>query len=130
MLRPRSFEDLSGLALDPHFFFTSGYVFDVTANIKVKPNVLVKNYRGQMSQIDINCNVFLNEVVNFGLSWRSLESASALFQIQINPKFAFGYAYDHPYGGDFARLCNGSHEFMLNYRVPRKKIRTINPRFF
>ena len=130
MLRPRSFETITGFALDPHLFFTAGYVFDVSTTIKVKPSILVKNYKGRVGQIDVNCNVFLNALLNLGLSWRSRESISALFQFQINPKFAFGYAYDHPYGGDFARLSNGSHEMMLNYRVPKKKIRTINPRFF
>ena len=130
MLRSRSFETIPGFALDPHFFFTTGYVFDVNTTIKVKPNILVKNYKGRLGQIDVNCNVFLNEVLNLGLSWRSRESVSALFQLQINPKFAFGYAYDHPYGDDLARLSNGSHEIMLNYHIPRKNIRTINPRFF
>jgi type IX secretion system PorP/SprF family membrane protein len=130
MLRPRSAENVPGIAVDPHFFFTTGYVFDVNTTIKVKPNILVKNYQGHLSQIDVNCNVFLNEILNVGVSWRSLESISGLFQLQVNPKFAFGYAYDHPFGADFARLSNGSHEIMLNYRVPKKKIRTINPRFF
>lgn len=130
MLRPRSFETIPGFAVDPHFFFTAGYLFDVNTTIKVKPSMLVKNYKGRLGQIDVNCNVFLNEVINVGLSWRSRESISALFQLQINPQFAFGYAYDHPYGGDFARLSNGSHEMMLNYRVPKKKITAINPRFF
>ena len=130
MLRARSFAAIPGFALDPHFFFTAGYVFDANTTIKVKPSILVKNYKGQLGQIDVNCNVFLNEVLNIGVSWRSRESISALFQFHINPKFAFGYAYDHPYAGEFARLSNGSHEMMLNYRVPKKTIRTINPRFF
>ena len=130
MLRPRIVSSDSRMAFAPHIFVTMGYVFDISADVKLKPNILLKNYKGEVSQIDLNCNVFLNEVLNFGLSWRSLESLSALFQLQLNPRFALGYAYDYPYQSAFAAMSNGSHEVMLNYRVPRKNIRTINPRFF
>jgi hypothetical protein len=41
-----------------------------------------------------------------------------------------GYAYDIATGSDFSRMSSGSHELMLGYRVPKKKIRTINPRYF
>lgn len=130
MLRPRIIANDSRASFAQHFFLTMGYIFDVSTDVKLKPSILFKNYRGEVSQIDVNCNVFLNEVLNVGLSWRSVESISALFQLQLNPRFALGYAYDHPYQSGITAMTNGSHEIMLNYRVPRKHIRTINPRFF
>lgn len=130
MLRPRDAANAYAVAFAPHMFLTMGYVFDVSASLKVKPYLLLKNYNGVLSQVDINCNAFLNETLTFGLSWRSRESISTLFQLQVNPKFAVGYAYDYPYNPDLAVMSNGSHEVMVSYTVPRKKITSINPRFF
>lgn len=119
----------NGFPLSPHYFFTTGYVLDINPTVKLKPSVLLKSFSG-IFQLDVNCNVFLNELVNAGLSWRSSESVAALIQLQAHPRFAFGYSFDIPYRNGISRLSNGSHEFIVNYRVPRKRIRTINPRYF
>lgn len=130
MLRPKIGTDHSSVAVAPNYFLTMGYLFDINRTIKLKPNVLVKSFAGDLVQLDINCNVFLNEILNLGLSWRSFESIGTLIQFQVHDRFALGYAYDIPYGSEFAAMSNGSHEIMVNYRIPKKKIRTINPRFF
>lgn len=130
MLRKNIDRSNASFFISPHYFLTSGYVFDVTRSVKVKPNVLLKGYSGDVFQMDINCNVFLNETLNIGASWRSEESISAMFQFYFQDRFAAGYAYDIPYGNDLARVNNGSHEIMISYRGQKKKIRTINPRFF
>lgn len=129
MLRARVHGNNSSLSLSPHLFLASGYVFDVSEAVKVKPNVLLK-YTGSIYQVDVNCNVFFNEILNLGVSWRSSESVSTLAQLQIHPRFAVGYAYDIGIGSEFSMMSSGSHELMLGYRVPKKKIRTINPRYF
>ena len=129
LIRHRIQRNEKAFPLSPHYFFTTGYVFDINPAVKLKPSVLLKSFAG-IFQVDLNCNVFLNEVVNAGLSWRSSESVAALVQLQVHPRFAFGYSFDIPYQSRISRLSNGSHEFMVNYRVPRKRIRTINPRYF
>jgi type IX secretion system PorP/SprF family membrane protein len=130
MLRTRIAPDHSSLSVAPHYFLTMGYIFDINPTVKVKPNVLVKNFQGELFQFDINCNVYLRDMLHVGVSWRSFESIGALMQLQVHPRFAVGYAYDIPFGSEFSRMSNGSHEMMVNYTVPRKKIRTINPRYF
>lgn len=130
MIRPVTEGQNSSITAQPHMFVTAGYVFDANRTVKIKPSLLLKNASGGVYQLDVNCNVFLNEVLNLGLSWRSSESVSSLVHFQLNPRFALGYAYDFGYGSEFSRLSSGSHEFMVNYRVPKKNIRTINPRFF
>lgn len=129
MLRPKTDQTHSSLSLAASYFLTTGFVFDITHAVKIKPNVLIRSFASNL-QLDINCNLFLNEILNLGVSWRSFESVGTLMQFQFHPRFAFGYAYDIPFGSEFSRLSNGSHEILVNYRVPRKKIRTINPRFF
>ena len=129
MLRPAIERNNTNISLAPHLFISTGYVFDAGRDVKIKPNALLKTSKGAF-QLDLNCNVFLKEIINFGVSWRSEESVSSLVQLQVNPRFAVGYAYDLGYGSEFSRLSNGSHEMMVSYRVPKKNVRTINPRFF
>ena len=114
----------------PHYFLTMGYAFEVSYRLKLKPSLLFKSVKGNPLQMDVNCNLLIQEIVNLGISWRSFESLDVIVQIQVNPRFTFGYAYDIPGGSDFAKLNNGSHEFMVNYRVPNKKIKRVSPRFF
>lgn len=129
LVRHRIQQNQKTFPLSPHYFVTTGYVFDISPTVKLKPSVLLKSFSG-IFQADLNCNMFLNEILNVGLSWRSSESVAALLQLQAHPRFAFGYSFDIPYRSAISRLSNGSHEVLVNYRVPRKKIRTINPRYF
>ncbi len=130
MVRPTIGQYETSLQVVPHYFLTLGYIFNIGYAAKLKPNVLVKSVQGNHLQLDLNCNFFLNEVVSLGISWRSLESIGTLIQIQIHKRFAIGYAFDVPYRNELSKIANGSHEFMVNYHVPNKKKRTINPRFF
>ena len=130
MLRSRIYVDRNTLSMAPHYFLSAGYVFDVNPTMKLKPSVLIKNFSGDVFQFDLNCNVFLNEILNVGISWRSFESVGTMLQFQVHARFSLGYSFDIPYGNQFSTLTSGSHEIMVNYRVPKKKIRTINPRFF
>lgn len=130
MLRPKIGVKHTSIGFAPHYFLAMGYLMDINEALKLKPNVLVKNFSGDLVQLDLNCNLFINEILNLGLSWRSFESVGTLIQVQVDERFALGYAYDIPYGSQIATMSNGSHEIMLNYRVPKKKVRIVNPRFF
>lgn len=129
LIRHRIQPGQKAFPLSPHYFFTAGYVFDINRDVKLKPSVLLKSFSG-IVQMDLNCNVFLNERVSAGLSWRSSEAVATMVQLQAHPRFGFGYSFDIPYSSGVSRLSNGSHELMVNYKVPRKRIRTINPRYF
>ncbi len=130
MLRPKNGSSRSTIGLAPHYFLTMGCLLNLNGRFKLKPNVLVKSFEGRTAQVDINCNLFINDILDLGVSWRSLESMSTLIQFQINERFAMGYAYDIPYKSEIATMSNGSHEFMVSYRVPKKRVRTVNPRYF
>lgn len=114
----------------PHYFIAMGYVFDLSDAFKLKPNILLKSIKSNPMQLDVNCNLFLSEVVEFGFSWRSFESVSSMIQLQVSPRFGFGYAYDMPSGSELSELSGGSHEIMVRYRSPVKRLKTINPRYF
>lgn len=112
-----------------HFFLNTGYVYDLSRNLKLKPSIMVKAAHGAPLSVDFSGNILLNEKLEFGLSYRLTESLSALINVRARKNFRIGYAYDHTLTtlGDFN---SGSHEIFLlfNFESERNKIRS--PRFF
>jgi len=106
-----------------YYYVTSGKVFDLTRKIKLKPSVLLRIEEGMPIAGDMNFNLYLEDVVNVGVSWRSGDSFVSLFEVKLNDYFRLGYAYDYIIS-DLSNFSSGSHEFMLNYRIniyaPRK----------
>jgi type IX secretion system PorP/SprF family membrane protein len=120
----------SSTSMQPQWFLAMGYVFDLPSPLKVKPNLLIKSMKGNPVQFDLNCNLFLSERAELGISWRSFESFSSMIRFSINSRFTLGYAYDMPSGSELSRQSNGSHEMMLSYRTPLKRVSTVSPRYF
>lgn len=113
-----------------HYFISSGYVIDLNQALKLKPNVLVKYVKGAPVQVDLNANLLINEMIWVGMSWRSFNSMDALFQLQVTPRLQLGYAYDFATQNELRRVNSGSHELMLNYRIPTSRDRVVTPRYF
>ncbi|WP_051633361.1 PorP/SprF family type IX secretion system membrane protein [Thermonema rossianum] len=112
-----------------HYFFTTGYVFDLSPVIKLKPWILAKSVEGAPLQFDLNANVWFHERVGVGVSYRSGDSVDGLFQFQLNNQWLLGYAYDYTLS-NLGRYNTGSHELMLRYQFSTKKDKIISPRFF
>ncbi|MEQ9425112.1 MAG: type IX secretion system membrane protein PorP/SprF [Cyclobacteriaceae bacterium] len=99
------------------------------SQILFNPSVLAKiPERGPIS-FDINAMIIFREKqssvytnrerVYAGISWRFDDSVIALVQFVLNDNFRVGYAYDAVTSA-LTRYSNGSHEIMLNYRIPIK----------
>lgn len=129
LANPYPGEDGSQAQQYRHWFLTSGYVFDVSPNLKLKPNVLVKAVEGAPLEVDINANFLLNEILWLGASYRSFDAVSFLVEFQATSQFRFGYAYDYTLT-DLRSFHTGSHELMLNYRFLRKNKKMLTPRYF
>lgn len=113
-----------------HLFLSTGYVFDLSDNLKLKPNVLLKGVRGAPLQADLNASLYMFDVVSFGLSYRTEADLSALAEVQIYDKLRLGYAYDRS-TSSLQKFNDGSHEIMLRLIIGEKKQRAIlNPRYF
>jgi len=113
-----------------HYFFATGYVFDLSRSVKFKPNLLVKVVEGAPVQADINLNFLFQEILWAGVSYRSFDSFDAIIQINLTEQFSIGYAYDFATSNDLRRLHSGSHELMLNYRLKPPRRRMLTPRYF
>ncbi len=110
-----------------HYFFTTGYVFDLSDDIKLKPSAMVKAAIGAPVSIDLSANVLFNDKFELGLSYRFDDSISAMFGVNVSEDMRIGYAYDYT-TSNFGQFNSGSHEIMLLFDFNRRKIKS--PRFF
>jgi type IX secretion system PorP/SprF family membrane protein len=109
------------------FYLTSGYVFDITDDIKLKPSTMFKMASGSPISIDISTNLLINNNLEFGLSYRFDDSMAAMIGIQASQKIRFGYAFEYS-TSNFGRFNSGTHELMLIYKFNRRDMKS--PRFF
>lgn len=116
-------------SLRRHVFLMSGYVFDLSPTLKLKPNFLVKAVQGSPLSADINANLLIDEIVWVGLSYRSFDSIDALLELQVTPELRIGYAHDFT-TSEIREVSNGTHEFMINYRFKLKNKQEVSPRYF
>jgi type IX secretion system PorP/SprF family membrane protein len=99
-----------------YYFMTVGRAFHLNKNVIWKPSVLMRFQEDAPLGYDINTNFIFHELVTLGASYRSGDAFLWLFELQLNDKFRFGYAYDMT-SSQLNQFSNGTHELMLNYRI-------------
>ena len=99
-----------------YYFLTGGKVFDLSPSLKLKPSVLFRMQEQAPFGFDANLNLFIDNILNVGLSYRNHDALTTMFQIDLNENFSFGYAYDITLSG-LADHTRGTHELMINYRI-------------
>ena len=112
-----------------HFFLTSGYVFDINEDVKLKPSTMIKAATGAPLSIDFSGNVLLYDKLEFGLSYRLTESVSALVNVRTSRSLRIGYSYDHTLT-NLGTFNSGTHEIFLLFNFDFEKDRIVSPRFF
>ncbi|MDA3909905.1 MAG: type IX secretion system membrane protein PorP/SprF [Bacteroidales bacterium] len=127
-----------------HYYFTTGYVFDLGDEVKAKPSILIREDFKAMTNIDVTTHFLFKNTFWIGASYRfganlftdqsldnSLRMRDALIfmtQWNVNPSWVIGYAYTHSLT---ALSTFAGHEIMLDYTFPRKvDTRMKTPRFF
>jgi type IX secretion system PorP/SprF family membrane protein len=112
--------------------FSAGGLITFSEFFKFKPSVLI-DYSLQttkkLTQLDINGNFILADLIWLGGSWRTSEQvAVGILQVQFNPQMMFGFSYDYPVGR-MNSFSKGSSEFILRYEFGYK-VSAANPRYF
>lgn len=131
MLETKHFDDnASSVAKDAmHYYFISGYVFDLSETTKFKPAFLIKSVKGAPLQADLTANFMFNDKFVVGGAYRWSAALSGLAGFQVNQNWFIGYTYDN----DTTKLANynsGSHEIFLRYEFNGKQEKVVSPRFF
>lgn len=117
------------LDLANHYFVSSGYLFDMTSDIKLKPSILLKYVNGAPLEIDVNGVVWFYDLMALGVSYRSLASLNFLGQIRLTSQLYLGYSYEYP-TTNLNTFSSGSHEIMLQYHFDFSHAKIVTPRFF
>ncbi len=112
-----------------HLFLTTGYVFNISQNLKLKPSIMAKAIGGAPLSIDFSGNVLFNDKIEAGLSYRLDESFSALINVRVSKILRIGYAYDHTLT-NLQEFNTGSHEVILLFNFGFDNVKIQSPRFF
>ena len=121
--------DVASKVNNLHFFATMGGVFKISDDLKLKPSVLMKTVSGAPIEFDFNSNLWLQDKIAFGLSYRTGDAIVGMVEWQLNDQLRFGYDYDYtisklnPYN-------QGTHEIMLRYEFGSSRTSYISPRYF
>lgn len=114
-----------------NFYFITGYVFDVGADLQFKPALLTKAVGGAPLQVDLSANFLYAEKFSFGAAYRLDAAVSALAGFQVTDQIMVGLAYDREVtelGG--TQFNDGSFEIFLRLELLKSFQRTVSPRFF
>lgn len=112
-----------------HFFATAGYVFQVSPNLKFKPNVMVKSAFGAPISFDANTNFLFYDRFEIGASYRLDDAVSGLVNFRITDWVQAGFAYDHVLS-DINEQAAASYEAFLIFDIHFRKKVYRSPRFF
>lgn len=111
------------------YYLIGGIVFNLSENIKFKPNFMAKAAVGSPFQYDLSANFLLAEKFWIGGIYRSGDAVGAMAQWIVNSRFRVGYAYDFTLT-DLKYYHYGTHELMISYEIAFIKRRYTSPRYF
>jgi len=114
---------------DLHLFLTAGTVFDLNQDLALKPSMLIKAVSGSPVQMDLNVNLWLQNKIAIGASYRTGDAIVGMVEFQFNQQFRFGYAYDKTFS-NLGTLVNGTHELMFRMEFGSPAVRVSSPRYF
>lgn len=111
-----------------HFFFTAGYVFNLSEYLRFKPTFLTKASIGAPVEFDFTANFLLGDKVWLGAMYRTGDSFGFIAQWIFDKKLRIGYAIDFT-TTHLQSYHNGTHEVMVSYEIGLKR-KWTTPRMF
>jgi len=114
------------------YYLSGGYVFNVSDNVQLEPQVLVR-YAGNNEyslpwNSDFNLSCILYDRVMFGVTYRTDKSFAGVVHIQATRRINIGYSYDYA-ASELNGYNNGTHEVVLGFDFIRDNNKYANPRF-
>ncbi|MBR9757010.1 MAG: type IX secretion system membrane protein PorP/SprF [Algicola sp.] len=113
------------------YYFTGGYVFDLSQNTKLKPAFLIKATNGAPLSYDLTANFLFYEKFWLGAGYRLNQNTAALGGIadfQVSKQLRIGYAYEYPLS-EINDYVGGTHEILIMFELFKTK-RVKSPRYF
>lgn len=114
---------------DLHLYLASGFVVRLNQDLVLKPSVLIKAVSGAPVEFDLNSNLWIQNIISFGVSYRTGDSYVGMAELQLSKQLRFGYAYDKTFS-NLGQLNTGSHELMLRMEFGSSNGKVASPRYF
>lgn len=102
-----------------NIYYTAGYVFKLNSDLKLTTSCLIKSYANFKSQMDLNLNLCIYDVLGMSLSLRFGDALVWIIDYKINDQFKIGYSHDFS-TSMLNRYAHGTNEFMLRYEFAYK----------
>ena len=122
-----------------HFYLMSGYLFELTDNLKLQPQLLMKYVKNVPVDADLNVNLIIRDLYTVGLSYRYGgdkkdgygDSVDLLVAAQVADRLMFGLSFDFTLS-EIKNYTTGSIEASLHYCIGGGSSANdfVNPRFF
>ncbi len=122
--------DISSVsATDLHLYLATGFVMNLNQDLALKPSLLVKAVSGAPIEFDLNANLWIQNKISLGASYRTGDSYVGMVECQMSQQLRFGYAYDKTFSS-LQSLNSGTHELMLRLEFGSATGKVSSPRYF
>jgi type IX secretion system PorP/SprF family membrane protein len=127
-------------------FFTAGYLYEISADLKLKAGILGRYYTNpnvtEKLALDYNATLWIKERFGIGVWYMNTgseftsKSLLASAEFQLGNQFRFGYSYDFkgnnpvPSSGLNYNDLGGFHQLMIRYELDSGNGKIGVPRFF
>lgn len=98
-----------------HYYFTTGYTFDLGNGFALEPSLLLKTTETWRTQLDINTKILYQQDLWLGASFRTGTSLILMGGFRVNQLY-FGYAFDYTLSS-IMKYSLGSHEVMIALKL-------------
>jgi type IX secretion system PorP/SprF family membrane protein len=125
------FENLDGTQLDAQkidYFFTGGYMADLSPTLAFQPSFLLKVNQETGSWADLSTTFIYDKLIWGGVTYRTRDEIIFLTGWQLLPQLRMAYSYDYSMG-DIGNFNSGSHEISIQYDFGYQ-INSPSPKFF
>jgi type IX secretion system PorP/SprF family membrane protein len=112
-----------------NYYFTGGYVVDLSTQIKLKTAFMLKGTDGAPISVDATLNFLFYEKLWLGVSYRFGDGIGFIADFQVLKQLRLGYAYEAPLS-DIKRGTYGTHEVLAIFELKFNNSKMKSPRYF
>jgi type IX secretion system PorP/SprF family membrane protein len=96
-------------------FLSGGYDFNLSPSLILSPSVFINYINGLPTSVDFNSTLNIENVFEFGATYRTEDAFSAMSTINISKRFMFGFAYEISSKPVLARARN-TNEILFKFK--------------
>ena len=101
--------------LNVHHYISGGYKIQVSPELAITPNFLIKYMNPAPIAMDFNAKIEYQDFIFGGLSYRHKDALVGLIGVMFN-NFKLGYSYDFTIS-NLRKHNSGGHEIIFGYRI-------------